>query len=320
MKSLRWGLGLLAITLCLGITAAFAQTTIPANGACFYRDINYGGSYFCAQAGQTLSTLPGGFGDAIRSIRIFGNAQLTVFNDSSLLGASTSMQEDVADLRTIPLANEPSKNWTTRISSLRVDSRVVSPATSTGRPWDFIWGRRQTNTNSGACFFDQPNFQGRSFCVDQGRALDNLPLGFNDRIQSIRVVAGSEVQIFNDNNFAGDAARTTRDVPDLRAWRIPDDPSKNWGGRISSIRVETPRQGRWSNRGGYNTPGYMNQGLIHCGSQSANNTRQSCEYQGYIRDAHMINSYGTCRKDNTWGIDNGRLWVSGGCTADFEVE
>ena len=106
MKSSRFVLPLLAVTLLFGSIAAQAQTAIPANGACFYRDINYGGSYFCAQAGQILSTLPGGFGDAIRSIRIFGNAQLTVFNDSNLMGANASIQGDVADLRTIPLAND----------------------------------------------------------------------------------------------------------------------------------------------------------------------------------------------------------------------
>ena len=143
---------------------------------------------------------------------------------------------------------------------------------------------------------------------------------FNDRIQSIQVMGGSGIQVFDDNDFSGDAARTTRDVPDLRSWRIPDDPSKNWGGRISSIRVDIPSRGRWSNRGGYSTSGYTNQGLIHCSSRQGNNGRQNCENQGYVGDIHMINSYGTCRKDNTWGIDNGRLWVSSGCSADFEVQ
>ncbi|HWR17517.1 MAG TPA: peptidase inhibitor family I36 protein [Terriglobales bacterium] len=315
MKSLKWATLLFAISFLFGFITASAQTSIPTNGACFYRDINYRGAYFCTQAGETLSALPSGFNDAIRSIRIFGNVQLTAFNDGNLVGASTLIQNDVADLRTIPLANEPNKNWTTRISSLRVDA--TSPANTGNRPWDFIWGRRQTTTTTGACFFDRPNFQGRSFCVDQGRALDNLPPGFNDRIQSIQVIGGSEVQMFNDSDFAGAAARTTRDVADLRSWSIPDDPSKNWSGRISSLRVETPRRGRWSNIGGYDR-NEQYQALVHCGS-APGNARQMCESTSYIRDAHMINAYGNCRKNTTWGIDNGRLWVSGGCTADFEV-
>jgi hypothetical protein len=316
MISLKWATLLFAIPLLPGFVAAYAQTSIPTSGACFYRDINYSGPYFCTQAGETLSTVPSGFNDAIRSIRIFGNVQLTIYNNSNLTGASTLVQNDVADLRSIALANEPSKNWTTRISSLRIDA-IATPAGTRNRPWDFIWGSHQANTSAGACFFDQPNFQGRSFCVDQGRALNNLPPGFNDRIQSIRIVGGSEVQMFNDNDFAGAAARTARDVPDLRSWTIPDDPSKNWGGRISSLRVETPRSGRWSNVGGYDRND-QSQALVHCGSPSGNN-RQMCDSTGYIRDAHMINAYGNCRKNATWGIDNGRLWVSGGCSADFEV-
>jgi hypothetical protein len=316
MKTVQRVTGLLAVMFSFGMVAAYAQSDIPSNGACFYRDTDFRGSYFCTQVGQSLEALPSGYNDAIRSVRIFGSAIVTVFNDGRFSGASATIQNDVSDLSTMTMANDRSRNWTTRISSLRVDGG----ANTMNRPWDFIWGRRQTTTTSGACFFDQPNFRGRSFCVDQGRALNNLPPGFNDRIQSIQVLGGSEVQIFNDNDFNGDAARTSRDVPDLRSWRVPDDPSKNWSGRISSLRVETPRQGRWSNRGGYDTRGYMNQGLIHCGSQPGNNSRQMCQGQGYIREAHMINSYGTCRKDSTWGIDNGRLWVSGGCTADFEAE
>lgn len=325
MKTLQQAMKLLVFSSLFAIVAAYAQTDIPSNGSCFYRDTQYRGSYFCSQSGQSLENLPGVFNDAIRSVRIFGNAQVTIFGDSRLAGASASLRNDVPDLRQLQLATDPSKNWSERISSLRVDSSGLGNAQNRG--WDYIWGRRPTATAaaSGACFFDQTNFRGRSFCVDQGQALNNLPSGFNDRIQSIQVRGSSEVQIFNDNDFAGAAARTSRDVADLRSWNVPDDPSRSWSGRISSLRVDSPRRGRWNNIGGYDRDrndeqrGADNQPLMHCSSQTGV-AQQTCNSQGYVRDARMINSYGTCRKNVSWGIDNGRLWVSSGCSADFTVE
>ena len=323
MKTLQQAVKLVVFSSLFAIVAAYAQTDIPSNGACFYRDTQYRGSYFCSQAGQSLENLPGGFNDNIQSVRIFGNAQVTLFGDNRLAGATTSLRTDVPDLRQLQLATDASRNWSKRTSSLRVDSSDLGNTVNRG--WDYIWGRRPNTASSGACFFDQPNFRGRSFCVDQGRALNNLPSGFNDRIQSIQIRGSSEVQIFNDNEFAGAAARTSRDVADLRSWNIPDDPSRNWSGRISSLRVDSPRRGRWNNIGGYDRDrnddlrGGDNQALVHCSSQSGV-PRQICNSQGNVRDARMINSSGTCRKNVTWGIDNGRLWVASGCSADFEVE
>lgn len=301
--------------LLAGMGAAIAQTAIPRVGACFYRDTNYRGPYFCAQPGESLENLPPGFNDAIRSVRIYGNAQVTVFNDGRFANASTVLSNDVPDLRSLRMANDPSRNWTERISSLQVarDERYSG--------WNYGWGNAQSGTDTGACFYDTANFRGRSFCVDRGQALNNLPPGFNDRIQSIRVFNGAEVQIFNDNNFAGAAARTRRDIPNLGAWKIPDDPSRNWGGRISSLRVGEPGRGRWQNRGGYRDDDWSGseiRNLIRCNSQPGDRPN-FCSAPGSAREAYMINSYGTCRKNVSWGIDNGRLWVSNGCSADFQI-
>jgi peptidase inhibitor family I36/beta/gamma crystallin len=257
MKALQRFTFLIVTFLLFALTAAIAQTDVPRNGACFYRDTGYRGSYFCAQAGDSLESLPRGFNDAIRSVRIFGNSQVTVFSDSKFAGANTTLRSDVPDLHMLQMGNDRSRNWTERISSVQVgrggggyfgDRDRDHDRDRDNRP---TWNTGQNYRGTGACFFDQANFRGHSFCVDRGQALNNLPSGFNDRIQSIRVMGGAEVQMFNDNNFGGVAARTRRDVPDLHAWRIPDDPSRNWGGRISSVRVDSPRDGRWNNNGGY---------------------------------------------------------------------
>jgi hypothetical protein len=340
MKILKRTTFPLAVFLLFALTAAFGQSNAPRNGACFYRDTGYRGAYFCAQAGESLENLPSGFNDAIRSIRIYGNTPITVFNDGRFAGPSITLRSDVPDLHMLRMATDHSRNWTERISSVQVGRGEQGRYGD--RDYSPQWGGNQNYRGTGACFFDQTNFRGRSFCVDRGQALNNLPSGFNDRIQSIRVMGGSEVLIFNDNNFSGVAARTRSDVPNLRAWRIPDDPSRNWSGRISSVRVDLPGNGRWNNSGGYGAYGGYdrdrdnrdehrdrdndndryrdgdNRNIVRCSSKP-HDRPQYCSTPNMVRDATIVNASGNCQRNVTWGIDNGRLWVSNGCSADFQV-
>ena len=71
----------------------------------------------------------------------------------------------------------------------------------------------------------------------QGENWPALPGGFNDGISSIRVFNGAQVRIFNNSNFGGVNVRIRRSVPDLRGLRLPDNPSKTWNDRISSLAV-----------------------------------------------------------------------------------
>jgi hypothetical protein len=64
-----------------------------------------------------------------------------------------------------------------------------------------------------------------------------MPLGFNDRISSIRVFGGARLRIFNDDNFSGISGMIDHDVFDLRIFRLPEYPEKTWNDRISSIAV-----------------------------------------------------------------------------------
>jgi len=302
MKPLHRNVLLLVAFLC-GAQWAVAQTDMPRDGACFYRDTGYRGTFFCVPAGQSMDNLPGGFNDEIRSIRIVGNAETVVYNDNKFGGVSTSFRSDVPDLRVVAMATDASRNWAGRISSVQV--------LATRRDGDYRWDQGQT-AGTGACFFEHPNFIGRSFCLDRGKSLENLPPGFNDGVQSIRVVGDSEIQIFSESNFGGMSGRTRRDIPELRAWSIPDNPSRKWGERIASVRIAAPRRDDGDDR-----RGGENHGLVRCNSQPGD--RQQYCGRGYIREAYMINAYGTCRKNVSWGIDDGRLWVSNGCSAEFDV-
>lgn len=94
--------------------APWGRPQVPRSGVCFYRDIDFRGEYFCAPVGSRRD-VPDGTNDEISSIRIFGDAAVTVFRDDNLDGRSRRFSGDVRDLR--------SSGWNDRISSYAIESR-----------------------------------------------------------------------------------------------------------------------------------------------------------------------------------------------------
>src|SRR5215475_4809322 len=86
-------------------------------GACFYRERNFGGQFFCLRRGEGRESL-GDMGDSISSIRVFGNARVTVYNDRNFSGGSGRTGRDVPDLRQWSFRG--GHTWNNRISSVRV--------------------------------------------------------------------------------------------------------------------------------------------------------------------------------------------------------
>jgi hypothetical protein len=91
------------------------------------------------------------------------------------------------------------------------------------------FGRGPT-PGAGACFYEDPDFQGDYFCIRSGDGIDALPRDMNDRISSIRTFGRAEVRVFQDSRFEGRSARFD-DVRNLRR--------EGWNDRISSIRVDS---------------------------------------------------------------------------------
>lgn len=87
-------------------------------GACFYRDRNFSGNFFCLRRGEVREQL-GDLGDDISSIRVFGGARVTVYNDRDFRGGSGRTGSDVADLREWRFHGD--HTWNNRISSVRVN-------------------------------------------------------------------------------------------------------------------------------------------------------------------------------------------------------
>ena len=174
-------------------------------------------------------------GDRISSVRVSGGAEVTVFRDSALRGRSARFISDVRDLKgegwndQIRRSRSPSGATTARTVPAGAAPRGQANRNAGGWRSDRapVWGRNQKTPRDGACFYEDANFRGQSFCAPRGATYTSLPRGFNDRISSVRVF-GAEVRIFQERDFRGRSAEIRSDTPNLRG---------NWRDNVSSIRI-----------------------------------------------------------------------------------
>jgi hypothetical protein len=99
------------------------------------------------------------------------------------------------------------------------------------------WGNPSA-PREGACFYEDADFRGRSFCVTGN--VPDMPDGMNDRISSMRLFGRTEVVVFKNGRFNGSSARFSTDVRNLK--------HEGWNDRISSIRVSRS-SGSWDGGG-----------------------------------------------------------------------
>jgi hypothetical protein len=90
----------------------WAQEARPDEGACFYKDADFRGDYFCMPRGSSYAKMPKGFNDEISSIRILHAAGVMITADEDFEGGMVRITDDVKDLRR--------GFWKDRISSIRV--------------------------------------------------------------------------------------------------------------------------------------------------------------------------------------------------------
>ena len=91
----------------------------PRRGACFYRDLNFSGDYFCMNAGESFAFLPPGFNDRITSIKVF-RAEVVLYNDRDFRGLNAASRRSIGDLRNWRLPRDPHRSWNDRVSSIQV--------------------------------------------------------------------------------------------------------------------------------------------------------------------------------------------------------
>jgi hypothetical protein len=83
--------------------------------------------------------------------------------------------------------------------------------------------------NSGACFYQLPNYRGEYFCARTGDELASLPDDLNNHIGSIRVFGGARVVLYSYRRFDGAERWIDYNVPDLQY--------DGWYDRIGSARL-----------------------------------------------------------------------------------
>lgn len=107
------GLSALALPATVDAQPRWGRPIEPRAGACFYRDFNFRGDFFCTSVGDDIPILSRGMDNEISSIRTFGNVEVTIFQDARYRGRWSRLEGDVRNLR--------SEGWNDRVSSISVD-------------------------------------------------------------------------------------------------------------------------------------------------------------------------------------------------------
>jgi hypothetical protein len=183
----------------------------PREGVCFYMDSDYRGEMFCAGSGESQQNVGGRYNDKISSIRIFGRAEVTVYDDENFGGQSKTFSQDAPNLG----------DWNDRITSFQVTG---------GRQYGGQYGgqSRGNEPRNGACFYVDSDYRGDSFCMNAGESQRNVGDRFNDKISSVRVFGRARVVVYENESFGGASKTFTRDVSNLG----------NFNDKISSIDVK----------------------------------------------------------------------------------
>lgn len=109
---------LAVVSLCLVLLALPAVAkSHPKSGdrVCIYTDDHFHGHEQCFAPGDQVTDLKHA---EIESIRVYGHARVTLYEDRDFAGRMMEFSTDVKDLHHLPMSD--SKSWNNRVGSLRV--------------------------------------------------------------------------------------------------------------------------------------------------------------------------------------------------------
>jgi hypothetical protein len=262
----------------------WGRTNTPDNGACFYRG-NFNSDGFCLEAGQSLSAIPNGMNGQISSIKLFGNATVTVFKDSGFSGDRQTFSSSISDLR-----YGTNSNWADRISSVRVDHPTF---TTPGDNNSYRDGPGSDNSYN-----------------DRTLQITHAQYGNGNRVADVTDRLNSQIRGGQLN------MRVTNDT-------MGGDPSPNRQKTLTVQYVYNDARGQVVVNEGdmFNLPtDYTPSTSLTIRCESNNNGRNYCpaNTHGGVRLSRQI-SGSSCTQGSTWGYDNNRIWVDNGCRAEFQV-
>lgn len=191
---------------------------------CVYQHAGYGGWEQCLAVGDSLEDL-GNRRNQISSVRVFGRAEIILFEHPNFQGQQIVLGENTSDFREL-------KRWNDQVDSLRVET-----ASFRGRP------RPGQRAEERVCVYQHVDYGGNSQCFDANEDVPDLrQIGWNDGISSIRVFGRTRLAVFEHGAFQGERLIVENDIPNLTT--VNGRGGWNWNDRISSLRAGGARGDR----------------------------------------------------------------------------
>ena len=241
--------GILWLSLLLvAVTPTGAHAQFGRNGGpqgdrvCVYQNNNFQGWQECYRPGDEVGDLHSRDNN-ISSIRVYGNAIVSIYDDKNFRGDSRQITSEIRDLAQFSAGGFAGRaHWNDRIGSFRVTSpnyRPPAPPPPVFRD-DRRDDRRDVRPGRGepdsVCVYEDTDYRGRVECFDSGRDVADLGRfgGWSDRISSIRIIGNGRMAAFVDIGYRGDRIIIDQDVPDLKRLKLQ---GRNWDNQISSLEV-----------------------------------------------------------------------------------
>jgi Peptidase inhibitor family I36 len=225
----KYSVFIVSVFFVLLASAGFAVAEDRGDRICIYKQENFKSHEQCYRPGDEVSDLKHA---EISSIRVFGHARATIFENRDFRGRTMEFSADIPDLKRV---------WHEDVGSLRVTSDYVSNRERVYNP-ENAYGRHKPYPSSetieeGVCVYERPNFQGRFQCWASGTNVSDLgSASWRDKISSVRVFGHARLAAYKDPNFRGEHILVDHDVPDLAAFAVRS--SGNWNHEIASVEVE----------------------------------------------------------------------------------
>ena len=269
MRKLTIILGLLIGIFSVASMTTAAQIRSTNSRVCFYEHSHFGGWQQCYSPGEELADL-GNYRNKISSVRVYGDARVTLYANKNFEGASLEITSDMNDLaqQKIP-GGIGTFTWNDVTESARVGGRVAARTPPPPPPppppapvyrddrqvqiesRDVYRDNRRSNSNNYICIYEDIDYRGRYECFDTGDEVADFGRwsGWNDRISSIRVNGVARVTLYRDINFRGDRITIDRSVYDLRRLRMTS--SMSWDNQASSLDINGGRGRAYGRDGRY---------------------------------------------------------------------
>ncbi len=247
---------LVAVTPGSALAQSRRNDNRPADRVCVYQHSYFQGWEECYRPGDEVADLHT-HNDNISSIRVYGNAIVTIYDDKNFRGDATQITSEVRDLAQLSAGGFGGLgNWNDRIGSFRVTSpnyRTPGPPVFGRNDRNDQRSNRQDNQRNdqrndrdrrdgrsypdSVCVYEDTGYRGRVECFDSGRDIADLGRSgdWSDRISSIRIIGDGRAAAYVDIGYRGERLIIDHDVPDLKNLRLRDN--RTWDNQISSLQV-----------------------------------------------------------------------------------